>query len=51
MGDVIIKNNTFTNNVRDLVLGTNSPGGDTTQAETANFDRYEKWVQATCLST
>ena len=38
MGDVIIKNNTFTNNVRDLVLGTNSPGGDTTQAETANFD-------------
>ena len=38
MGDVVIKNNTFTNNVRDLVLGTNSPGGDTTQAETANFD-------------
>lgn len=38
MGDVIIKNNTFTNNVRDLVLGTNSPGGDATQAETANFD-------------
>lgn len=38
MGDVIIKNNTFTNNVRDLVLGTNSPGGDTAQAETANFD-------------
>lgn len=38
MGDVVIKNNTFTNNVRDLVLGTNSPGGDTAQAETANFD-------------
>ena len=38
MGDVVIKNNTFANNVRDLVLGTNSPGGDTTQAETANFD-------------
>ncbi len=38
MGDVIIKNNTFTNNVRDLILGTNSPGGDATQAETANFD-------------
>ena len=38
MGDVIIKNNTFTNNVRDLVLGTNSPGGEATQAETANFD-------------
>lgn len=38
MGDVVIKNNTFTNNVRDLVLGTNSPGGDTTQDETANFD-------------
>lgn len=38
MGDVVIKNNTFTNNVRDLVLGTNSPGGDATQAETANFD-------------
>ena len=37
MCDVVITNNTFTDNVRDLVVGTNAGGGTTTQAETGNI--------------
>ena len=37
MCDVIIENNTFTDNVRDLVVGTNAGGGETTQAQTGDI--------------
>ncbi len=38
MPDVIIENNTFTDNVRDLVIGTDAPAGETTRLETGNFN-------------
>ena len=37
MCDVVIENNTFTDNVRDLVVGTNAGGGETTQAQTGDI--------------
>lgn len=37
MCDVVIKNNTFTDNVRDLVIGTDSGSGGTSQAETGDI--------------
>ena len=37
MCDVVITNNTFTDNVRDLVVGTDSGAGSTTQAQTGDI--------------
>lgn len=38
IGSIIIENNEFVDNARDLVIGTDKPGTNTTQAQTGDLD-------------